>query len=145
MALAACFPSETARITVSGPKAQSPAVNTPSTEVTIVFSSYVKVFHLVHSGTSFSSSMQERSGSCPMAAMIKSNSRSSSLPSTGCGLRLPDSSGSPSSIVITFRPFAFPFSSSTSAGAVSSLKSTPSSIVSSCSCCRAGISSCDLL
>jgi len=75
----------------------------------------------------------------PMAPMIVSHWTVKSLPSTGTGRRLPDRSGSPSSIWMQWRCLT-PSSTVMAVGAVRNTISTPSSMASSISCGSAGIS-----
>ena len=72
---------------------QSPPANTPGILVINVSGSYAIAFFLV-----LSQSNMLASTAWPIACIIVSTAIVSVLPSTGTGLLLPDSSGSPSSI-----------------------------------------------
>ncbi len=77
-----------------------------------------------------------------MAMTTVSTSKSHSEPSTGTGLRLPDSSGSPNSMRMSSICFTlFRSSPMNLTGLLRSLKSTPSSSAFSTSSWRAGSSS----
>ncbi len=149
MAYAALRPAAIASIAVAAPVTTSPPENTPSTDVSNVFSFTCTVCHRVRASASPGGSMSGtfpsiRSATVvlwPMAEMMKSHGSRYSDPRIGFGLLRPDASGSPSSQRWHSIPFSVPSSPVTTfVGATRNCMLTPSSIASLISESLAGIS-----
>src|SRR5699024_6843678 len=144
MPAAASFPAPIAKITVAAPVTASPPANTPSLEV-CPFSSATIHCHLFISNPLVVEGISGF-GDVPNAIITVSTSNSNSEPSIVTGLLLPDSSASPSSILIHLIPLTQPSSfPHISAALVNSSKFIPSALACSTSSALAGISSSDLL
>ena len=124
---APCFPASIARITVVAPVTASPPANTPAREVCPFSGSATIHLRLLISSPSV---VEEISGfgEVPSYMMTVSTSITYSEPGISTGRRLPDASGSPSSIFTTLMPLTQSFSSvRISTGLVRRSKITPSS------------------
>lgn len=128
MPLAACLPAPIARITVAAPVTASPPAYTPSLDVAPVSSlAMIQPLLLISSPAV----VLEISGlgEVPSYIITVSASISYSLPGISTGRRLPDSSGSPSSILIILIPDTQPSSLvSISVGFCNKSNITPSSL-----------------
>ena len=107
--LAAAFPAPIARITVAAPVTASPPAYTPSLDVAPVSS--VATIHFLRLISS-PAVVEEISGfgDVPSDMITVSHSISYYEPGISRGLLRPDSSGSPSSILIILIPFTHPSS-----------------------------------
>ncbi len=97
MEMAASLPALTASTTVAAPVMASPPANTPGMPVAKVNGSTSMVRHLLMV-MPLSLGRNARSADWPMAGTMESHSMMNSEPFTGTGRRLPDASGSPSSM-----------------------------------------------
>ena len=126
-------------MTVAEPVTASPPAKTPSIEVARSSSvSIVPFFVLLSSGQL---SASKGPGTVPKATITSSQGYMNSLPSTGTGLRRPEASGSPSSILMHSAPLTAPFSPRKRTGLTRKTSFTPSSSACSISSLLAGISS----
>ena len=140
IAFAAVFPAPIARMTVAAPVTASPPAQTPSSEVLPVSSTTTMPPRRLISSPAVVDLISGL-GEVPMDMITQSQSRMNSEPGISTEERLPEASGSPSSVLMHRMLETHPFSSERiSSGLASRRNCTPSSIACSTSSARAGSS-----